>query len=98
MSKEFTFYVSDELHVEVKSRDDLNLTAICEQALYDAVAAKPEPAEGTRVTATDLTTGYTETVVVVNDYNLICDGTAYVASAGMHGNGTHQLTIKGRKP
>jgi hypothetical protein len=74
------------------------LTEICEQALYDAVAIKPEPAEGTRVTATDLATGYTETVVIVNDYNLVCDGTAYVGSANLSGNGTHQLTIKGRKP
>lgn len=96
MSK-LTIYLTDDLHDQVKSQPELNVSAICQQALRDAVAAKPEPTEGTRVTATDLATGYTETVVIVNDYNLVCDGTAYVASAGLHGNGTHQLTIKGRK-
>jgi hypothetical protein len=31
------------------------------------------------------------------DYNLICDGSAYLHSAACHANGTHVLTIKGRR-
>jgi len=55
------------------------------------------PTTGTLIEATCLETGETERSVVVDEYVLICDGTAHLANSVIHGNGTHQLTIKGRR-
>lgn len=52
------------------------------------------PAKGTRVTATDVATGEQESVVLVDDFVLITDGTAHVTHCQAHASGTTQLTIK----
>lgn len=51
----------------------------------------------TRVTCEDIETGESESQVVTDDYVLVCDGSAYVAHVQAHANGTHVITIKGRK-
>lgn len=51
---------------------------------------------GTRVTATDVDSGYSETAVIENDYVVICDGTAHITSITRHGNGTTIVRIKNR--
>ena len=51
-----------------------------------------------RVTVTDEETGDTESVVIDNDYVVTCAGSCYVHYTQAHANGTHVLTIKGRKP
>lgn len=50
-----------------------------------------------RVTVVDLLTGDTETVEVGDDYLLIAAGSCYLDGTQVYGNGTHVLTIKGRK-
>ena len=50
---------------------------------------------GINVTATDVDTGESDSVVIENDYVLICDGTCTM-SVQAHANGTHVITIKGR--
>ena len=53
---------------------------------------------GTRVTSTDPDTGDTETVVIENDYVVVCDGNKYVAGATTYPSaGTTVVTIKTRK-
>ena len=49
---------------------------------------------GTRVTATAVDTGETQTAVISNDYVVICDGTARISSITRHGNGTTNERIK----
>ncbi len=49
---------------------------------------------GTRVTATDLETGESETVEIVDDYVVTTDGRCYVAGVQAFRNGTHVVTIK----
>jgi hypothetical protein len=49
---------------------------------------------GTRVTVVDLLTGDTESRVIQDDYNIVCDGAAYVAHVQVHSNGTHVITVK----
>ena len=54
--------------------------------------------KGIRVTIEDLETGESESREVLNDYIIICQGTCYVSAEQMWASGTHQLTVKGRKP
>jgi hypothetical protein len=56
----------------------------------------PEPAR-IKVTVTDLGTGDTEEEVISDDYVITCAGDCYVDHVQMYANGTHVLTIKGRK-
>lgn len=51
-----------------------------------------------RVTVTDEETGDTESVVIDDDYVVTCAGSCHVHYTQVHANGTHVLTIKGRKP
>ncbi len=56
---------------------------------------------GTRVTCTDIDTGDTQTVVLVDDYVVITDGCMKVETVQQWGNGTVQFTVKrlgGRTP
>ena len=50
-----------------------------------------------RVEITDLATGEKESVEVGDDYLLICAGSAYEDNIQIYGNGTHVITVKGRK-
>ena len=56
----------------------------------------PVPVQrGTRVTATDLDCGESETVVIENDYLVICDGDRYVDGVQVYpGTGTAVITVK----
>ena len=51
-----------------------------------------------RVTAEDLETGDKRSVEVMDDYVILAAGSCYVAHTQAHANGTHVVTIKGRKP
>ena len=55
----------------------------------------PEEPARVEVTATDLGTGDSETVVITDDYVLTCAGTAYLAHVQAYANGTRVITIKG---
>jgi hypothetical protein len=56
------------------------------------------PAEpNIRVTVEDLATGETETIEVRDDYVILAAGTCHVAHVQAYANGTHILTIKGRR-
>lgn len=48
----------------------------------------------TRITSTDVESGFTQTVEITNDYVLICDGDKHLESAQTYANGTTVLTIK----
>lgn len=50
-----------------------------------------------RVTVTDTETGETESTEFDNDYLLIRAGSCYLDGVQAYANGTHVLTIKGRK-
>lgn len=50
--------------------------------------------KGTRVTATDLDTGESDSIEIRDNHVLICDGRAYLAHEARHANGTTVLTIK----
>ena len=68
----------------------------------DIFEATHEPAgatagDGIQVTVTDLGSGDTETVVISDDYVITCAGTAYVDGVQAYANGTHVITVKGRK-
>lgn len=52
--------------------------------------------KGIRVTATDLETGDSESVVINNNYVLICAGDRYQSGVQRHANGTTVLTVKVR--
>jgi hypothetical protein len=52
---------------------------------------------GIRVTVEDLETGDGESVVIADDYVVTTAGSCYVAHTQAYANGTHILTIKGRK-
>jgi len=60
-------------------------------------APAPEGEKGIKVTATDLETGDEQSVVIWDDYNIVCAGSCYVAHVQASANGTHVLTIKGRR-
>lgn len=57
-----------------------------------------ETGDAIRVTVEDLETGATEkTVVPMHDYLILVTGDASL-SVNAHANGTHVLTVKGRRP
>lgn len=57
-----------------------------------------EQRKGTKVTCTDPETGRTDSVVIVDDYVLIVDGSCYRDSVDANlGTGTHTLVVKGRR-
>lgn len=49
------------------------------------------------VTVRDTETGDSETQTITNDYVIVCAGTCRVTYTDAHANGTHILTIKGRR-
>jgi hypothetical protein len=51
-----------------------------------------------RVTVEDLATGEKESLEIMDDYILICAGSCYQDGVQMYANGTHMITVKGRKP
>lgn len=54
---------------------------------------------GTRVTATDLASGDSESVDIIDDYVLICDGDRYLSDVQVAPNtGTVVLTVRKRIP
>jgi hypothetical protein len=64
------------------------------------VSAQPESGEAARirVIAEDLGTGHAESVVIADDYVLVCAGSCYLA--GVEADleaGTHVITVKGVK-
>lgn len=52
----------------------------------------------TRVTSTDIESGESESIEIGHDYVLVTSGDCYVAHTAAHANGTHVVTIKGRRP
>ncbi len=52
---------------------------------------------GTRVTATDLSTGESESIEITDNYVVIVDGDRYVSGAQIYANGTSVVTIKKRE-
>lgn len=56
----------------------------------------PQP-KGIQVTVTDLDTGETSTETIWDDYVTVCAGSCYLAGVQAYANGTHVLTVKGRK-
>ena len=60
----------------------------------------PVPDEPARieVTAKDLGTGDSETVVITDNYVITCAGSAHVTHTQVSANGTHVITVKGVKP
>lgn len=61
-----------------------------------AVMTGEQPAR-IRVTATDLDTLESSTIEITDDYVLICAGTCYREYVEDHFDGTHIITVKGRK-
>jgi hypothetical protein len=55
----------------------------------------PEEPARIRVTAEDLGTGDSESIIITDDYVLTCAGTAYLAHVQAYANGTHVITVKG---
>ncbi len=49
------------------------------------------------MTVTDPETGDTETVEITDDYVITCAGSCYVDHVQAYANGTHVITVKGRK-
>lgn len=49
------------------------------------------------VTVRDTETGDTETQTVEDDYVVVCAGTCHLTHTQTSANGTHVLTIKGRR-
>jgi hypothetical protein len=58
--------------------------------------APDEPAR-IEVTARDLGTGDSETIVISDDYVLTCAGSAYLHHVQAYANGTHVITVRGVK-
>jgi hypothetical protein len=50
-----------------------------------------------RVTVEDLATGEVETVELKDDYMILAAGSCHVHHIQAHANGTHVLTVKGRR-
>lgn len=51
-----------------------------------------------RITVSDAETGEElDSKVIYDDYVLICAGSAHLAHTQAHANGTHVLTVKGRR-
>ena len=57
----------------------------------------PEQPARIRVTAADLDTEETGTVVITDDYVITCAGSCYVDHVQAYANGTHVITVKGRR-
>lgn len=57
----------------------------------------PEQPARIQVTVTDLDTEETNSVVITDDYALICAGTCYRHYVEDHFDGTHVITVKGRR-
>lgn len=55
-----------------------------------------EPAR-IKVTVTDLDTGDTDEAMISDDYVITCAGDCYVHHVQAYANGTHVITVKGRK-
>lgn len=55
-----------------------------------------EPAR-IKVTVTDPETGDAEEVEICDDYVITCAGSCYVHHVQAYANGTHVITVKGRK-
>lgn len=60
-------------------------------------AGAPDQPARIKVTVTDLDTGDSESAVVTDDYILTCAGSCHLAHVATYANGTHVLTIKGRR-
>jgi hypothetical protein len=56
-----------------------------------------EPSPPIRVTVEDLATGETETVEIMDDYVILAAGSCHVDHVQAYANGTHILTVKGRR-
>jgi hypothetical protein len=56
----------------------------------------PEQHVRIQVTATDLDTSESDTVIITDDYVLTCAGSCYVHHVQAYANGTHVITVKGR--
>ena len=54
--------------------------------------------KGVKVTVEDLETGEIQSLEIMDDYIIVVAGECYVSGTQVYANGTHQLTIKGRKP
>lgn len=50
-----------------------------------------------RITVTDLNTGESESMEISDDYVLTTAGSCELAHTNVFANGTHVLTVKGRK-
>lgn len=64
------------------------------EATYDLVDTR---AGGIQVTVTDTESGESETQTIENDYVIVTAGTC-TAAAQAYANGTHVITVKGRRP
>lgn len=60
-------------------------------------APGPTSSKGIQVTCTDLDTGESETKVIRDDYVLVCAGSCYRHHVQASANGTHVITVKGRR-
>ena len=96
---------TDELAHMTEARDNARAEVERLTALL-AEADEPHPdrpnctmvgGKGVRVTATDLETGESESVVIDNDYVLICAEDRYQSGVQRHASGTTVLTVKVRK-
>lgn len=64
----------------------------------DAGTASPRPGSGIFVTVRDSVTGDEQTVEIpADDYVLFCAGRCYRHSVDAYANGTHVITVKGRR-
>jgi hypothetical protein len=70
--------------------------AVKDVGYIDGRQGEPPPAR-IRVTVTDLATGESESVEIEDDYVLTVAGSAYLAHTNAFANGTHVLTVKGRR-
>lgn len=58
----------------------------------------PREGSGIMVTTRDLVTGDEQTIEIpADDYVLICAGRCYRHSVDAHANGTHVITVRGRR-
>jgi hypothetical protein len=58
---------------------------------------QPERPARIQVTATDLDTNESSTVVISDDYVIVCAGTCYREYVEDRFDGTHVITVKGRR-
>lgn len=73
----------------------LNILEAKRAEIIENIAAERD---ATRVTATDLRTGESQTAEIQDNYVIVCAGTCHVAHENHYPkSGTVQLTIKGRR-